>query len=234
MRLAEAGAAVAVLDLDDAGAANAADAVSQAHGVRTLGLAVDVTDTGSLVAAFDTITTELDPIAILVNNAGVYPATMLLDMTDEQWDHVLDINLKAVFVASREAGNRMVENGGGVIVNIASVSGIRSSRGGRGHYVASKHGVIGLTKAFGTELAPHGIRVLGVAPTTVDTPGLAEQMSSAPGNTDWIRELGAALPLGRGCVPDDIARAVLFCASDMAAMMTSSTILVDGGQNSVM
>lgn len=233
-RLAEAGASVAALDLDESGAVAAAKEVADRHGTVSLGTGVDVTETSSLVTAFDRVTGELGPIDVLVNNAGVYPATMLLDMTDEQWDHVLDVNLRAVFVASRDVGNRMVQNGGGVIVNIASVSGMRSSRGGRGHYVASKHGVIGLTKAFGTELGPKGVRVLGVAPTTVDTPGLAEQMSVAPGSSNWIKEMGAGLPLGRGCVADDIARAVLFCASDMAAMMTSSTILVDGGQNSVM
>jgi len=148
---------------------------------------------------------------------------------------VQDINLRGTFLGAREAARRMMAQHpkGGVIVNVASVSGYRG-RPGLAAYVASKHGVVGLTKSLGVELGPHDIRVLGVAPTGVATPGIALRKAASTGaELERIealeKKVGAALPLGRLGVPDDIARVVLFCASDLAMLMTGSTVPVDAG-----
>jgi NAD(P)-dependent dehydrogenase (short-subunit alcohol dehydrogenase family) len=234
-RLAEAGALVAVADVHGDAARAAAEDVAAGNGARAIGVGMDVTDTASVASAATRIVGELGRIDVWVNNAGVYPAARLLDMGDDDWDHVLEVNLRGTFLCAREAARRMVEGGrGGVIVNVASTSGLRTSRGGRGHYVASKHGVVGLTKALAAEVGEHGIRVLAVAPTSVDTPGVREQLAGADAERiQQIREGAAALPSGRGCVADDVARVIMFCASDLATMMTGSTVLVDGGADAI-
>jgi NAD(P)-dependent dehydrogenase (short-subunit alcohol dehydrogenase family) len=126
----------------------------------------------------------------------------------------------------------MVEGGrGGVIVNITSTAAYRSHGAGLAHYVASKHGAHGLTKSLAVELAPHGIRVLSVAPTAIDTPGVQHQQAgfAAAGLGDLVSTLAAQLPLGRIGAADDVARVVLFAVSDLAAFMTGSTLAVDAG-----
>jgi NAD(P)-dependent dehydrogenase (short-subunit alcohol dehydrogenase family) len=172
---------------------------------------------------------------IWVNNAGIFPGGATVDFLAETWDKVQDINLRGAFLGAREAARRMIAQSpkGGVIINVASVSGYRG-RPGLAAYVASKHGMIGLTKSLGVELGPHDIRVLGLAPTGVTTPGLAERKIQAQGEElerilALEKKVGASLPLGRLGVPDDIARVALFCASDMSALMTGATILVDAG-----
>jgi NAD(P)-dependent dehydrogenase (short-subunit alcohol dehydrogenase family) len=125
----------------------------------------------------------------------------------------------------------MVAGGdGGVIVNVSSTAAFRVDAPGAAHYVASKFGVRGLTKALAVELGPHGIRVLEVAPTVTLTPGLEEQREALESSGFALEELGPQLPLGRVAVPDDVARVVLFCASDLAALMTGSTLAVDAGE----
>jgi NAD(P)-dependent dehydrogenase (short-subunit alcohol dehydrogenase family) len=152
-------------------------------------------------------------------------------MTDDTWDQVMEVNLRGVFSGSREAARRMIGAGrGGVIINVVSTAGFRGVAPGVSAYVASKHGVRGLTRQLAIELAPHDIRVLGVAPTFCTTEG----------NTAALAELsariGTEIPatltsrLGRVGVPDDIARVVLFCASDMSLFMTGSTLLADAGE----
>jgi NAD(P)-dependent dehydrogenase (short-subunit alcohol dehydrogenase family) len=153
-------------------------------------------------------------------------------MTDQDWDKVLDVNLRGTFIGAREAGRRMAEAGhGGVIINLASTAGYRAAGPGIAHYVASKHGVRGLTKSLAVELGPHGIRVLALAPTLIETPGIEEGRAAfqAAGLGDMLEQMAQREPLGRVGVPDDIARVALFCASDLAMLMTGSTLLVDAG-----
>lgn len=119
---------------------------------------------------------------------------------------------------------------GGVIVNIASTAAYRADGPGVAHYVASKFGVRGLTQSLAVELGGHGIRVLAVAPTVTLTPGLEAGRESLEAAGFVLDELGARLPLGRVAVPDDVARVVLFCASDLSLLMTGSTLLVDAGE----
>jgi NAD(P)-dependent dehydrogenase (short-subunit alcohol dehydrogenase family) len=153
-------------------------------------------------------------------------------MSPEVWDQVMAVNLRGVFLGSREAARGMIASGsGGVIVNVASTAGFKGVAPGLGAYVTSKHGVRGATKQMALELAPHGIRVLGVAPTFCVTEGNLAAMAANPNpnpGADIAAMVGSRL--GRVGVPDDIARVVLFCVSDLSIFMTGSTLLADAGE----
>jgi NAD(P)-dependent dehydrogenase (short-subunit alcohol dehydrogenase family) len=234
-RLAEAGAEVVIGDKDIKGATTSADTISREFKVRAFPCALDVADARSVARLADVAVEKLGTIEIWVNNAGVYPAKNLLDTTDEEWDFVNDTNLKGTFLGCREAGRRMLAAGSGVIVNITSVSGYRG-RPSMAHYIASKHGVVGLTKALALELGPKGIRVVAVAPALTETPGYQEAMdrnsgggASGQSNRELHERIRSMVPMGRMGQPDDVARVVLFCASDLAAFVTATTVFADGG-----
>lgn len=227
-RFAEAGANVVLGDLDAATAQDAAAELSDRYGTRVLATALDVREGTSVSALADFARAELGSIDVWVNSAGIFPLTRILEMTDEIWDNVLNINLRGTFIGCREAARKMVDNGGGVIINIASTAGFKGAGPGIPHYVASKHGVRGVTRQFALELAEKDIRVLGIAPTTILTEGVRDVMPSAA-ETGFDLDQTYHSMLGRTGVPDDVARVALFCASDMSAFMTGSTILVDAG-----
>ena len=239
-RLTEAGANVLLGDMDVPAAEASAAKLSAEFGRRVIGVSLNVAEESSIVALADRAVAEFGHLDIWVNNAGIFPGSPTVDQTVDIWDKVQDINLRGSFLGAREAAKRMMaqttKDGapkGGVVINVASVSGY-SGRPGLAAYVASKHGVVGLTKSLGVEWGPHGIRVLGLAPTGVSTPGVQERKAQASGaELERIEALektvGAALPLGRLGVPDDIARVALFCASDLSMLMTGSTLLVDAG-----
>ena len=231
-RLAEAGASILVADVKGELATAAAEDLARAYGVRAIAARMDVSDEASVAAAVDLAVRELGGIDIWVNNAGLFPSIPLTEMSQEVWDQVMAVNLRGAFLGSREAARRMIAAGdGGVIVNIASTAGFKGVAPGLAAYVASKHGVRGMTKQMALELAPHGIRVLGVAPTFCVTEGNLEAMAANP-NPNPGADIPAILGsrLGRVGVPDDIARVVLFCASDLAIFMTGSTLLADAGE----
>jgi NAD(P)-dependent dehydrogenase (short-subunit alcohol dehydrogenase family) len=234
-RLAEAGAAVLIGDVDEPGAVAAATALTKEFGHPAVGVALNVIEEASVIALAERAVAEFGRLDIWVNNAGIFPGSPTVDQSVEIWDRVQDINLRGSFVGAREAAKRMIAQTpqGGVIINVASVSGY-SGRPGLAAYVASKHGVVGLTKSLGVEWGKHNIRVLGLAPTGVSTPGVQERKSHATGAElarieELEKKVGAALPLGRLGNPDDIARVALFCASDLSMLMTGSTLLVDAG-----
>jgi NAD(P)-dependent dehydrogenase (short-subunit alcohol dehydrogenase family) len=225
-RLTEAGAEVVAGDLDGEAARAVARAITEGGG-RAIGCALDVSDTASLAAAADLAVAELGGLEIWVNNAGIFPTTgPAVDVDDAFVDRMLHVNVRGTFAGAREAARRMPN--GGVIVNLTSTAGFKASTG-ISAYVASKHAVVGVTKALALEFGPLGIRVLAVAPTIIDTPGVREQMAPLKDAGVDIEARVAANPLGRMGVPDDIARVVLFCCSDMAAFMTGSTVAVDAG-----
>lgn len=230
-RLAEAGASVLIGDLKLEQAGEAAAELSVRHGVPVKATALDVTDSAAVKAMAELAVSEFGGIDIWVNNAGVYPNISLFEMTDETWDHVMAVNLRGLFAGSREAALKMKDAGrGGVIINVVSTAGFKGVAPGVSAYVASKHGVRGMVRQMAIELAPHDIRVLGVAPTFCETEGNMAALNELP---ERVRsEISATLTsmLGRVGVPDDIARAVLFCASDMSLFMTGSTLLVDAGE----
>ena len=225
-RLAEAGADVVIADVDGEEAELAAKAAAEATGRRVVAADLDVADSASV----DALVAGLGRVDIWVNNAGIYPAAPVLDTTDDQWDRVQAVNLRGPFVGSRAAGRVMVRQGSGVIVNVASTAGLTGGTG-IAAYASSKHGVVGLTKALAVELGPYGVRVLAVAPTLVDTPGIARNFAQldAAGIGAVIQGLAGRVPLRRAAVPDDVARVVLFCASDLSMLMTGSVLAVDAG-----
>jgi NAD(P)-dependent dehydrogenase (short-subunit alcohol dehydrogenase family) len=229
-RLAEAGARVVLADL--ASTDTAVAEVKQRSGGDVIGYALDVTDGTSIAECASYVQREFGGADIWVNNAGIYPTSSVLDMTDEQWDAVLTVNLRGTFIGAREAARHMVANGrGGVVINMASIAAFRAGGPGIAHYVSSKHGINGLTKSLALELGPEGIRVLTVAPTMIRTPGMeasAQDLRDA-GNADQFDSFTEWLPLRRWGEPDDVARVVLFCVSDLAAFMTGSAVLVDAG-----
>jgi NAD(P)-dependent dehydrogenase (short-subunit alcohol dehydrogenase family) len=226
-RLAEAGADVLVADIDGGAAAAAAAWI----GPRADAARVDVRQGESVRDLADRAIAQLGRLDIWVNSAGVYPVTPLLELSEEDWDGVLDVNLRGTLIGAREAARTMIAAGqGGVVVNIASTAAYRADGPGVAHYVASKFGVRGLTQSLAVELGRHGIRVLAVAPTVTLTPGLEAGREPLEAAGFALNELGPRLPLGRVAVPDDVARVVVFCASDLSLLMTGSTLLVDAGE----
>ncbi len=230
-RLAEAGASVLIGDIDEEAAAASARELAEQYGTKVLSVRMDAGDGQSILAGADHAVAEFGGIDIWVNNAGIPSFTPLLDLSEDEFDKVLAINLRGTFVGAREAARRMITAGkGGVIINVASLAGLRGISAGQAAYVSSKHGVVGLTKTMGIELAPHGIRVLGIAPgfcLTEHTMHLAsldaEALKQIP-----IPGIGGS-PLGRVGVADDIARMILMCASDVTMFMTGVTLPVEGG-----
>lgn len=227
-RLAEAGADVVAGDIDADGCHVLAAEVTAATGRRVIGTHLDVADPDSIVAAADLVVAELGRLDIWVNNAGISPPTgPATDVPVEFLDRMFDINTRGCFLGAREAAKRMTA--GGVVVNLASTTGFRASAG-ISAYVASKHAVVGITKALGLEFGKLGIRVLGIAPTVMDTPGVREEAAALLEAGVDVAKRAATNPLGRMGVPDDVARVVVFAASDMAAFMTGSTLAVDAGR----
>lgn len=234
-RLAEAGAAVAVADVDAGKAADAAAAIAARSGSHVICVHMDVADSASVLEAADTVDEELGGVDIWVNNAGVFPSVPVLEMSDEQWDHVFAVNARGVRNGAREAARRMA--GGGVVINVISTAGFRGTAPGLSAYVASKHAVRGMTRQMALEFAPRGIRVLGVAPSYVPTEGnmaaaaaAMEKMAAAGIDLSNVPAAMTQSLIGRAGTPDDIARVVLFCASDLSLIMTGSTLMADAGE----
>ena len=236
-RLAEAGADVLIVDINEEPARVAAAELAEKYGVTAIGTRADVSDTASVTAAADLAVAELGGLDIWVNNAGLFPNAPVLDMPDEMWDRTFDVNARGVFLGSREAARRMAADGsGGVIVNIISTAGFQVAFPGMAAYVSSKHAALGLTKSLAVDLAPFGVRVLGVAPSFVPTEG---NLAAAKAGAERAAAAGIETPpldvmshsrIGRLGTPDDIARVVLFAASDLSLIMTGSTLLADAGE----
>ena len=233
-RLAEVGANLTIGDLNEQSAIDTAAEMRRRFQIRTAARHLDVSDSGSVAGLAALAENTFSRIDIWVNNAGVFPPADLIETTDEQWDQVQNVNLRGTFFGCREAGKRMVRAGSGVIVNITSVSGYRG-RASVGHYGAAKHGVVGLTKSLAVELGPKGVRVVAVSPCMTETPGLDEQRKASRGDSflGMQARVRSGIPLNRFGHPDDIARAVLFCARPLAAFVTASTVFADGGLSAI-
>jgi 3-oxoacyl-[acyl-carrier protein] reductase len=220
LALAERGMKVLGTATSDAGAQGITDALAAHAGCR--GLKLDVTDGAALDAAIDGIVKEHGGLHVLVNNAGITRDTLSMRMKDDDWDAVLDTNLKAVFRASRAAIRPMMKQRYGRIVNITSVVGA-SGNPGQANYAAAKAGVAGMTRSLARELGSRGITVNCVAPGFIDTDmtkALAEAQTAA---------LLAQIPLGRLGQASEIAHAVAFLASPQAGYITGTELHVNGG-----
>jgi 3-oxoacyl-[acyl-carrier protein] reductase len=221
--LAREGADVALNYLDDKAGAEAGAELCRKEGRRTVIVQGDVArreDAGRMVAE---CVAGLGRIDILVNNAGVFPRVKFLDMSDADWDYLIDINLKGGFLCAQAAARQMVAEGhGGAIVNLSS-GALRGVKLGV-HYSASKGGVVSMTRAMALELAAHGIRVNAVAPGLTDTAQPRYEHSD-----EELHALGRALPLGRLGTPEDIADAIVFLASSKARFITGQVLHANGG-----
>ena len=224
-RFAVDGHSVAVLDCNGAAAKTATDEFA-ANGSQVLAVEVDVADRESVRAAFNRVRSELGPVEILVTSAGIESFTPLLEISPEQWDRILAVNLTGTFTCVQAAVPDMLAAGWGRIVTISS-SSAQSGAPDMAHYVASKGGVIGLTKALAVELAKHGITANTIPPSLVDTP--MARAAEAKGDFPGVDVIGPMVPLGRAGTPDDIAGACAYLCSDDGAYVTGQIIGVNGG-----
>jgi len=215
------GYAVALTDIDDKEAAAVAASLD-ASGTTARAYKLDVSKSSQVTAVFEAVTNELGVPTVLVNNAGIYPDHGLLDMPEEAWDRVLNVNLKGTFLCSQAFGRkRVAAGGGGSIVNLASTAGF-SARVGAAHYSASKAGVVMLTKSMAQELGPHAIRVNAVAPGFI-------QVRDDQVSPEYRAKMLTLIPLGRVGRAPNIAETVAFLVSEGADFITGETIVVDGG-----
>jgi len=199
-----------------------AETLSKEYGIKAVAVQADVSKEDEVKAMFETLEKDFGRIDILVNNAGISLVSMLCDTSSDDWDRVMDINLKGVFLCTKEAIKNMVHNKWGRVINISSVWG-NAGASCEVAYSASKAGLVGFTKALARELAPSRITVNAVSPGLIDT-----KMNSHLSEDD-VKELCGEIPMGRMGTPDDVANTVLFLASEGASYITAQNITVDGG-----
>jgi 3-oxoacyl-[acyl-carrier protein] reductase len=219
---AREGARVVLTDVDEARGRDAATAIQTAGGSATFER-LDVTNAPDVERVFNGVAERLGGLDIVVNNAGIVADARLVKMTLEQWQRVIDVNLKGVFLCGQRAAQLMIAAGrGGVILNASSVVGLYGNFG-QSNYVATKSGVIGMTRTWARELGRYDIRVNAVAPGFIGT----EIIRDMPENV--ITAMREKTPLGRVGEPQDIADAYAFLASDRAKFITGAVLSVDGG-----
>ncbi|MDQ3997161.1 MAG: 3-oxoacyl-[acyl-carrier-protein] reductase [Gemmatimonadota bacterium] len=218
--LTECGARVAVVGRDRAKAEAVASEVGTADRVR--GFTCDVAESASVTALVEEVEKTFGSVDILVNNAGLTRDNILFRLKDDDWDAVLDANLRGAFVAIRAASRGMIKRRWGRVVNMASVVGIIGNKG-QANYAASKAGLIGLTKSVARELASRNVLANAVAPGFIETDMTAAMTADARG------ALTGQIPLARLGTPADIAGLVAFLASEHAAYITGQVFVVDGG-----
>jgi len=220
LALGREGAVVVVADLDLEAAGQVVREVEAGAG-RALAVRADVTRPADAEAIVQAAVETFGRLDILVNNAGTYPSADIVDMDEAQWDLVLAVNLKGTFLCSQAAVRRMIAQGRGTIVNVASVDA-KTRTTGNAHYAAAKAGVISFTRTLACEMAPHGIRVNAVAPGWIATKTLKAKSDR------WKRAI-EEIPVGRLGTPEDVAEAVLFLVSDVAGYITGEVLDVNGG-----
>lgn len=220
--LAENGADIAVNFAGSTAAAEAVAAEIEKMGRKAILVQGDVSQTEVCAEMVDKVVKELGHIDILVNNAGITRDTLLLRMKEEDWDAVLNTNLKGVFNCTKAAVKYMAKQRSGSIVNISSVVALMGNAG-QANYAAAKAGILGFTRSVAKEMAAHGIRVNAV------TPGFIKTDMTSVLSEKVVAAMEASIPLARLGEPEDIAKAVLFLVSDNAAYITGQTLHVDGG-----
>lgn len=222
-RLKSAGATPLLLDFNAQTLASAVREVfPDASGDSRFGYVVDVRDSKAIDACFADIRRDHGPVTHAVANAGIVIPAHILEITDEQWHQVMDVNLHGVLYFCRAAARQLVEAKRGAIVTMGSLAGLRAKES-RVSYTASKAAVINMTRSLALDLGGHGVRVNAVAPGVIDTPMQASKPAAV------LQATAAKVPLGRFGTADEIAKVVLFLLSDMASYITGETIVTDGG-----
>jgi NAD(P)-dependent dehydrogenase (short-subunit alcohol dehydrogenase family) len=222
-RFAEAGASVVVNYRASAAEAETVVQAIEKRGGKALAVKADVTRREEVERLLEASIKALGVVDALVNNAGSYPLASLLEMSEEEWQAVLDANLRSVFLCTQAAARQMVQQGrGGAIVNIATIEA-QNPAASHSHYIAAKAGVVMHTRAAAQELGRHGIRVNAVSPGLIWREGLEKDWP------DGVERYQRAVPLGRLGRPEDVADACLFLASPAARWITGTNLVVDGG-----
>ena len=226
LALAAQGATVVITDVNQSECEFVADEV-RAQGGEPTCHKLDVSSKADVDRVFDEVIAKYGRIDILVNNAGIYQPKPFLEMTEEEWDRTIDINLKGEFLCAQRAAKEMAKNKYGRIINIASIAsgGVGVGIAGGAHYTASKGGIVGMSETLAVELAPLGITVNVIGPGAIDTP----MVGAASLPKDVMDAMLAGVPMKRMGRPEEVSAAVVFLASDEASYVTGATLYVDGG-----
>jgi NAD(P)-dependent dehydrogenase (short-subunit alcohol dehydrogenase family) len=225
MRFAAEGASVVAADVDTAGGEDTVDTIHEDGGEATF-VETDVSDRDDVEAMVATAVERYGGLDFAFNNAGIEGHNdSLVDQSDDDWERVVDINLKGVFLGLQAEIPAMIEDGGGAIVNTSSIAGVVGFQG-VSPYVASKHGVIGLTKTAALEYGRDGVRVNAISPGVIETP-MVERASTA--NPEMIEGVSEATPMGRIGEPEEIGDAAVWLCSADASFVTGETLVIDGG-----
>jgi len=223
--LAANGARVAInFHRNETGAGEARAQITAAGGSAIV-IQADVTRASEVQALIEQTVAEFGPIDILVNNAGsLVERLTILELSEERWDEVIDLNLKSAFLCCRAVAGSMMERQAGAIINLSSIAGRNGGALGSIHYSTAKGGVITFTKGLAKELGPFGVRVNAVSPGVIDTP-YHEQFSSP----EMMKTYAGMIPLGRIGTPPEVANVICFLASDAASYLAGETIEINGG-----
>jgi len=223
--LAANGARVAInFHRNETGAAAARDKIVSGGG-RAISVQADVTRASEVGSLVEQTIAEFGPIDVLVNNAGsLVERLKILELTEERWDEVIDLNLKSAFLCSKAVAASMIERKTGAIINVSSIAGRTGGALGSIHYSAAKGGLITFTKGLAKELAPYGVRVNAVSPGVIDTP-YHEEFSSP----EMMKTYTGLIPLGRVGMPAEVAGVICFLASNVASYLAGETIEINGG-----
>lgn len=222
IRFAEEGANIAFTYLSSVEQGQALEKELQAKGVKAKGYRSDASDFTQADKLINDVVADLGTLDILVNNAGITMDNLLLRMTEEMWDKIMQVNLKSCFNTVKAAAKPMMKQRGGSIINMTSVVGIKGNAG-QANYAASKAGVIGFTKSVALELGSRGIRSNAIAP------GFIETEMTAKLDEKTVQSWRDAIPLKRGGNPDDVANACVFLGSDLSSYISGQVLQVDGG-----
>jgi NAD(P)-dependent dehydrogenase (short-subunit alcohol dehydrogenase family) len=223
-RFARDGGSVLVADVNADTARTVADGLT-AEGHRAVALQVDVTDPAQVKAMVARTVQEFGGVDVLVNNAGILRSTKIVAIPPEEWDLVMAVNVKSLFLCAQAVHDEMVKRGGGRIVHMASLAGRATSTLGGAHYTTSKAAVLGLMRHMAREWARDGITSNAVSPGMVDTP-----MARAGTSDARMAEIVSSIPLGRLAEPEEVANLVCFLASDEAAYITGASVDIHGGE----
>lgn len=226
-RLAEVGATIALIDI------NKSEGKKEAKKIRKMGgyaefFWCDVTSYSDCEEVAESVYQEFESINILFNNAGVIKRKNIVELSEEEWDLVLDVNLKAIYLLSHHVIPYMIKSGGGSIINAGSGWGLKGGPNAAA-YCAAKGGTVNLTRAMAIDHGKQGIRVNCICPGDTDTPLLYDEAAQLGEEEEKFLRDAADRPIGRVGIPEDIANAVLYFASDMSSWVTGSILVVDGG-----
>lgn len=223
--LAANGARVAInFHRNEAGAEALRTRITEAGG-KAVVIQADVTRAGEVQSLVQQTVNEFGPVDILVNNAGsLVERLKILELTEERWDEVIDLNLKSAFLCCQAVAGSMMERKTGAIINVSSIAGRNGGALGSIHYSAAKGGLITFTKGLAKEMGPFGVRVNAVSPGVIDTP-YHEQFSSP----EMMKTYAGMIPLGRVGMPPEVAKVICFLASDAASYLAGETIEINGG-----